>query len=134
MLYSPSFTLLSLSRVFFLKSQRVTFEHRTLVLGWPSSEMCGFPVVLPTDGVTSMMRRISSTTMVPFRHISFSSSSLLVQPHHELLWQIHTHSPRRQPDPLLIIHIHARIIPIEELRVRALGPEIRYELLCMFCG
>lgn len=43
--------------------------------------------------------------------------------------QIHTHPPRRQPDPLLLIHIHPRIIPFHKSNVHPLRLQIDSQLL-----
>lgn len=43
--------------------------------------------------------------------------------------QIHTHPPRRQPDPLLLIHIHPRIIPFHESDIHPLRLQIDSQLL-----
>lgn len=43
--------------------------------------------------------------------------------------QIHTHPPRRQPDPLLLIHIHPRIIPFHKSNIHPLRLQIDSQLL-----
>ena len=40
--------------------------------------------------------------------------------HHRLNRQLHTNSLRRKPNPLLIRHVHARVISLNQRRVQAL--------------
>lgn len=45
------------------------------------------------------------------------------------LRQIHAHPSRRQPDSLLLIHAHSRIVPFEKGSVHALSPRVLDVLL-----
>lgn len=45
------------------------------------------------------------------------------------LRQIKSHPPRRQPNPLLLIQIHAGVIPLQQCRIRPLRTGILCQLL-----
>lgn len=45
--------------------------------------------------------------------------------------QIHPHPPRRQPNPLLLIHVHSGVVPLQQRDVHALRAHIPHHLIGM---
>ncbi len=79
------------------------------------SSLCHFPIQF----TPSLLNPTSSPSIQVCSHLHHPSSSPTT-PNLEFLRQIHPHPPRRQPRPLLLIHIHARIISLQQRRVQPL--------------
>jgi len=69
----------------------------------------------------------SSIVVVPPIHAlpirstnSYRGNPLLLPSLHPLNRQLHPHPPRRKPNALFLVHVHARVVPLNERRVKAL--------------
>jgi len=69
------------------------------------------------------------TNPCSYRQQQTPKPSYLLLPLDIINRQIHTHPPRRQPDPLLLIHIHPRIIPFHKSDIHPLRLQIDSQLL-----